>query len=196
MELLQAGVDRSVIALWLGHESIEITQIYLDAHLVLKQQALAKTARRTPHRGSLPARRSSARVPQGAIGTSDYAEHVLAALFRGHTITWFRSAMTWHSLGRGIVAKRVWRRSRPQRVRQANGSGGGAERDFDIVEQERFLPQRDEDVRLVGRIRTAALKVPLEPGSGGLVQGDEPALAEFRAPDHGASGVRGCPYSC
>jgi integrase/recombinase XerD len=44
MELLQAGVDRSVIALWLGHESIETTQIYLDADLALKEKALAKTA--------------------------------------------------------------------------------------------------------------------------------------------------------
>jgi integrase/recombinase XerD len=44
MELLQAGVDRSVIALWLGHESVETTQIYLDADLALKEQALAKTA--------------------------------------------------------------------------------------------------------------------------------------------------------
>lgn len=43
MELLQAGVDCSVIALWLGHESIETTQIYLDANLALKQQALEKT---------------------------------------------------------------------------------------------------------------------------------------------------------
>lgn len=43
MELLQAGVDRSVIALWLGHESVETTQIYLDANLALKEQALAKT---------------------------------------------------------------------------------------------------------------------------------------------------------
>jgi integrase/recombinase XerD len=43
MELLQAGVDRSVIALWLGHESVETTQIYLDANLSLKEQALAKT---------------------------------------------------------------------------------------------------------------------------------------------------------
>ena len=42
MELLQAGVDRSVIALWLGHESVETTQIYLDANLALKEQALAK----------------------------------------------------------------------------------------------------------------------------------------------------------
>ena len=42
MELLQAGVDRSVIALWLGHESVETTQIYLDANLALKEDALKK----------------------------------------------------------------------------------------------------------------------------------------------------------
>src|SRR5207245_11330210 len=44
LELLQAGVDRSVIALWLGHESVETTQIYLEATLAMKEQALAKTA--------------------------------------------------------------------------------------------------------------------------------------------------------
>ena len=32
MELLPGGVDRAVIALWLGHESVETTQIYLDAN--------------------------------------------------------------------------------------------------------------------------------------------------------------------
>ena len=42
MELLQAGVDCTVIALWLGHESVETTQIYLHAHLALKEAALAK----------------------------------------------------------------------------------------------------------------------------------------------------------
>ncbi|HEX4784926.1 MAG TPA: site-specific integrase [Candidatus Sulfotelmatobacter sp.] len=42
MELLQAGVDRTVIALWLGHESIETTQVYLDADLSMKEKALAK----------------------------------------------------------------------------------------------------------------------------------------------------------
>ena len=42
MELLQAGVDTSVIALWLGHESVETTQTYLHAHLALKEAALAK----------------------------------------------------------------------------------------------------------------------------------------------------------
>jgi integrase/recombinase XerD len=43
MELLAAGVDTSVIALWLGHENVETTQIYLHAHLALKEAALAKT---------------------------------------------------------------------------------------------------------------------------------------------------------
>jgi site-specific recombinase XerD len=44
MRLLQRGVDRSVIALWLGHESIETTQIYLHADLRLKEKALARTS--------------------------------------------------------------------------------------------------------------------------------------------------------
>jgi len=44
MELLQSGVDRAVIALWLGHESVQTTQIYLDANLALKEEILAKTS--------------------------------------------------------------------------------------------------------------------------------------------------------
>jgi integrase/recombinase XerD len=43
MELLLSGVDRALIALWLGHESIETTQIYLDANLAIKEEMLAKT---------------------------------------------------------------------------------------------------------------------------------------------------------
>jgi integrase len=43
MDLLHAGVEQAVIALWLGHESIETTQIYLDADLALKEKILAKT---------------------------------------------------------------------------------------------------------------------------------------------------------
>lgn len=42
--LLRAGNDRAVIALWLGHESLETTQIYLDADLSMKERALARTA--------------------------------------------------------------------------------------------------------------------------------------------------------
>lgn len=43
MNLLLHGVDRSVIALWLGHQSIDTTQAYLNANLVLKERALSKT---------------------------------------------------------------------------------------------------------------------------------------------------------
>jgi integrase/recombinase XerD len=48
MQLLNAGIDRAVIALWLGHESVETTQIYLHADLSIKERALALT---TPVRG-------------------------------------------------------------------------------------------------------------------------------------------------
>jgi integrase/recombinase XerD len=43
VSLLQAGNDRAVIALWLGHESIETTQMYLEADLSMKERALART---------------------------------------------------------------------------------------------------------------------------------------------------------
>jgi len=43
MDLLMHGVDRSVIALWLGHESVETTQMYLQASVRMKEQALART---------------------------------------------------------------------------------------------------------------------------------------------------------
>ncbi len=52
MRLLHAGVDTSVIALWLGHEGIETTQMYVHADLTLKERALART---TPI-GSAPGR--------------------------------------------------------------------------------------------------------------------------------------------
>jgi integrase/recombinase XerD len=43
MNFLHAGVDIAVIALWLGHESTQTTQIYLHADMSLKEQALART---------------------------------------------------------------------------------------------------------------------------------------------------------
>ena len=48
MDLLQEGIEPVTIALWLGHESFETTQIYLDANLALKQAVLDKT---TPPEG-------------------------------------------------------------------------------------------------------------------------------------------------
>jgi integrase/recombinase XerD len=44
MRLLAAGVDTTVIALWLGHESVATTQIYIHADLAIKEKALARTA--------------------------------------------------------------------------------------------------------------------------------------------------------
>jgi site-specific recombinase XerD len=44
MELLHHGVDQSVIALWLGHETVETTQVYMHADLRLKEKALARIA--------------------------------------------------------------------------------------------------------------------------------------------------------
>jgi site-specific recombinase XerD len=44
MRLLEGGVDTTVIALWLGHEHVRTTQIYLHADLALKERALARTA--------------------------------------------------------------------------------------------------------------------------------------------------------
>jgi integrase len=51
MELLQHGVDQSVIALWLGHESVETTQVYLHADLRLKEKALEKMRMPTSNPG-------------------------------------------------------------------------------------------------------------------------------------------------
>jgi site-specific recombinase XerD len=52
MSLLKAGVDTSVIALWLGHEDAETTQVYLHADMTIKEQALA----RVQHPGTSPGR--------------------------------------------------------------------------------------------------------------------------------------------
>lgn len=49
MNLLQAGVDTTVIAMWLGHESVETTHVYLEADLELKRRMLEKT---TPQGGA------------------------------------------------------------------------------------------------------------------------------------------------
>jgi integrase len=44
MELLRSGVDRSVVALWLGHESVETSQMYFHADMGMKEQALAHSS--------------------------------------------------------------------------------------------------------------------------------------------------------
>ena len=44
MDLLHHGVDPAVIALWLGHENVETTQIYIHADMRMKEKALARIA--------------------------------------------------------------------------------------------------------------------------------------------------------
>ena len=65
MQLLNAGVDTSVIALWMGHENVATTQVYIHADLALKERAIARTAPQghssrplsaTRHRAGLPRR--------------------------------------------------------------------------------------------------------------------------------------------
>ena len=69
MDLLQAGVDRSVIALWLGHESVETTQIYLEATLAMKEKALAKTTPPNGRAAPVSTRRSTPRLPQQPVAS-------------------------------------------------------------------------------------------------------------------------------
>ena len=65
MDLLEHGVDRSVIALWLGHERVETTQIYLEATLAIKEKALARTSPPNAKPGRTSSTRSAGK--QGGI---------------------------------------------------------------------------------------------------------------------------------
>lgn len=51
MRLLQAGVDTTVIALWLGHEQITTTNIYLHADMTIKENAIARITPQTAAAG-------------------------------------------------------------------------------------------------------------------------------------------------
>jgi site-specific recombinase XerD len=69
MALLKAGVDTSVIALWLGHEDAETTQVYLHADMSIKEQALARVHPPDTSPRTLPATRHHARVPRQPLTT-------------------------------------------------------------------------------------------------------------------------------
>jgi integrase/recombinase XerD len=76
MELLPAGVDCSVIALWLGHESVETIQVYLHAHLP-KGGSVGQTQAIGRHNGGQVSPRGPiACFSKRAVTQSDYAEWV------------------------------------------------------------------------------------------------------------------------
>ena len=70
MRLLHAGNDITVIALWLGHENTSTTQIYLQADMELKKQALDRTAPLGTRKDRSSRRTSSS----PSWKTSDYAD--------------------------------------------------------------------------------------------------------------------------
>jgi integrase len=105
MELLQAGVDCSEIALWLGYESIETTHIYLHAHRILKEAAMAKLKpyqggnriRFRPTTDYLPSWRGSERLNYAEwYGANGHATADSASATMGY------SGTVRHSLARGI----------------------------------------------------------------------------------------------
>ena len=84
MKLLQAGIDRSVIALWLGHERVKTTQIYVEATLVRNPASRMTRERQSrigvsiSRRRGLGSRGRQNRSPKTAFGTSYLGfEHVV-----------------------------------------------------------------------------------------------------------------------
>ena len=67
MTLLQAGVDTSVIALWLGHAGVRSTDPYLHADITIKERALALTTPTDSQARPLPASRQDARLPREPV---------------------------------------------------------------------------------------------------------------------------------
>jgi len=84
--LLQAGVDLATIALWLGHESVETTQIYLDANLAIKEQALAKTLTRAA---------GNYGFPSGHVGAAAAFFLAAAWFFRSRGLLAFAAAWVY-----------------------------------------------------------------------------------------------------
>ena len=73
MGLMNAGVDTSVIALWLGHQSAVTTHIYLHADMTIKERALARVPRAEHNARPLPARRRPHRLPRTTMRTEPTA---------------------------------------------------------------------------------------------------------------------------
>jgi site-specific recombinase XerD len=107
MELFQAGVDRSLIAIWLGHESLDTTQIYLDANLQLKEAVLekmnpmrSKPGRYRPDTASSRPDESSRLAAHGVLKVAGQEVNGTRNLFFGPTRP---HTPEWHPLFRGGV---------------------------------------------------------------------------------------------
>ena len=70
MTLLKDGVDTSVIALWLGHEGTETTQVYLHAGMTIKEQALARVQQPGTSPGRYRPPDTPSRVPRQPLTTA------------------------------------------------------------------------------------------------------------------------------
>ena len=67
MRLLLSGVDVTVIALWLGHEQVTTTNIYLHADMSQKERAIAAHHPTQHDTGPLPRPRHPARLPRSPL---------------------------------------------------------------------------------------------------------------------------------
>ena len=77
MTLLAAGVETSVIAVWLGHEHIQTTQIYLHGDLTMKQRALDRT---TPPDTPRPVATARPTRSSPSSKPCDYVDSLLAVM--------------------------------------------------------------------------------------------------------------------
>jgi len=71
MNLLQAGNDIAVIALWLGHEQVSPTSIYLHADMTQKERAIARTQPLSATPGRYPRPRHPPGLPRSPLNMPD-----------------------------------------------------------------------------------------------------------------------------
>jgi hypothetical protein len=67
MKLIRQPSSRAVIAIWLGHESVESPQMYVPADIQIKERAMAKDGARGGLTQSLSAKRRVARIPRRTL---------------------------------------------------------------------------------------------------------------------------------
>lgn len=127
MRLLHAGVDTAVIALWLAHETVDTTQVYLHADLALKEQrALARASR--------PERKS----PFGLAETPRFCPFRASCWLHGARLLSARNGGRWpRCLPRGLVneagGRNLWVRALAGRRSRPHGSLGETPQRSDVI---------------------------------------------------------------